>query len=241
MRSGKRLARQTRFLWRDLVNCYRYGPTAPRFAELIWIQPFQCQRALPHKSVIEMTGLPRRAGSGIVVQAPWPYEAAFPVTEHPIVRSCVDHWTSGIPWDATPSYRGLLRSIAEKGAADGCRNMQDVRCRYERLDEIYEEVRQEGRLKTQREVDAGKWRESGGVVIHLGPEGEPFFAGGGAHRFAIALILSLPMPAQIGCVHHSALPYLPKLRCSSPPPHKGELQDARVPKNRRSFLRRKEL
>ena len=102
--------------------------------------------------------------------------------------------------------------IEKHGVADGCRNLTDIVRRYDRLDLIFERAKQEGRLRTMEEVNPGCFREEGGVLIHVGPEGELFFGGLGAHRFAIARILKLPLPAMIGCVHVSAIPYLTQLR-----------------------------
>ena len=58
----------------------------------------------------------------------------------------------------------------------------------------------------------GNFRERGGILVHIGSDGEPCFAGAGYHRFAIAKILNLRFPAQIGCVHIEALDHLDEYR-----------------------------
>ena len=63
---------------------------------------------------------------------------------------------------------------------------------------------EKGALKTDIQSVSGK---GGADLLQL------FFGGSGCHRFAIARILELSIvPAQIGCVHKSAIPFLPILR-----------------------------
>ena len=91
----------------------------------------------------------------------------------------------------------MLSIIKKKPGADGCNNIDDIRQRYERLDELIEYLRLGGTFK-----EGTGFRESGGVYIHIGREGEMIFAGGGCHRLAIAQKLNLKeIPAQLGVVH----------------------------------------
>ena len=69
-------------------------------------------------------------------------------------------------------------------------------------------------MKTRNEIFKDNFREVGGIYIHIGVDGKPYFGGGGCHRFAIAHILQIIFPAQIGCVHVSAIPYLKGYRKS---------------------------
>jgi len=92
------------------------------------------------------------------------------------------------------------------GRFDGCETLEDVVRRYERLDEVFDQVRREGRLRTAAEL-GGSFRERGGVYVHIGRHSQPVFSLRGNHRLAIARILSLSlMPAQLGVVHPEALP-----------------------------------
>ena len=121
---------------------------------------------------------------------------------------------NGVTWEDTGIYEHMAALIAERGReVDGCINRDDIIDRYNRLDSIFDQIKMERRLRTRQELDPRNFREVGGIYVHIGPAGELYFGGGGCHRFAIARVLKLPMvPAQIGCVHQSAIPLLPTLR-----------------------------
>lgn len=212
LRKLQKEARHAQFHFRDLANYCRYGAVAPRFAERIWVNAEECELGMPPHVVRQLTGLHRRKhssrdASGKVVHQLWPHHEAIPVTEVPTVRFCIEHWVNGVSWENAGAYEHMEKLIAQRGRrVDGCESMEDVVRRYERLDSIFEQVRSEGRLQPDR----------GGPAIHIGPEGQPFFGGLAFHRFAMAWILNLRFPAQLGCVHHTALPWLPTFRAESP-------------------------
>lgn len=91
--------------------------------------------------------------------------------------------------------------------------MDDIIARYQRVDTLFQQVKEERVLRSRKEVKKNAFREQGGIIIHIGPGGKLFFGQGGHHRFAIAKILNIEyIPAQIGCVHVSAISELKKLR-----------------------------
>ncbi len=78
--------------------------------------------------------------------------------------------------------------------------------RYQALDELFELVASERRLRRQVELNSRSFRELNGVYVHIGRNAEVLFAGGGFHRLAIARVLGLEtIPAQLGVVHEEAL------------------------------------
>ena len=100
----------------------------------------------------------------------------------------------------------MMERIAERGELDGCRSLDDVIARYERLDVMFERVTREKRLRTMSEVRPDNFRERGGVYIHIGRHNNPIFGGGGCHRLAMAITLGIDeIPAQVGVVHPDAL------------------------------------
>ena len=100
----------------------------------------------------------------------------------------------------------LEKKISNNEISDhGIETEKEIVLRYEELDNIYYQIKKEGRLKSQSELFEGNFREKGGVLIHIGPNGEPYFGLKGNHRFAIAYILNIPIPAQIGLVHKSSV------------------------------------
>jgi hypothetical protein len=92
------------------------------------------------------------------------------------------------------------------GVFDGCRTIEDVERRHAAFDILFEQVAAEGRLRTRHELPGHRFREMGGVCVHVGRTGNLIRGGDGAHRLGMALALRLPvMPAMIGCVHRNAI------------------------------------
>ena len=194
--------RRVRERGRRLANVVRFGKAAPRPNERIWIDPAEVRHALG--------GLPVR--SGYVVDR-WPPADPVPFDEHVHVRFALAHWRDGVPWEETGAYDYMLEQIASRGRQDGCFDADDVRRRYERLDALFETVRREGRLRTRPELDSAARDEDGGILVHIGPAGEPAIGDSGKHRLTIARLLGLDaVPARIGYVHRDALGLLPRLR-----------------------------
>ncbi len=197
---------------RDLYNITKYGWAAPRFAERIWVNPCNCNMFIPGDIIREACGMHARAASGMVLSSSWPFEQAIQITDNPKIKYSIDHWVNSLPWEKTGVYEYMEKLIERKKRPDGCENIDDIVNRYRELDLVFEQIKKDGRIKTRDEIVKHNFREKGGVYIHIGIDGKPFFGNGGCHRFAIAHILQIPFPAQIGCVHVSAIPYLKNYR-----------------------------
>lgn len=198
---------------RDIQNRIIYGHNAPVFADRIWISPTDCTEAIESEAVSQAFHyLHPRNASGGVIDFLWPFERKVQIMKVKKIKCCVEHWVNGVPWEHTGIYDYMEMLLLKKGSVDGCKNMNDVIERYKNLDALFEEVKKEGRLKTRTEINPKAYREHGGILIHIGPNGKPYFGMGGAHRFAIAQILGIVMPAQLGIIHKSAIPLLPNLR-----------------------------
>jgi hypothetical protein len=99
--------------------------------------------------------------------------------------------------------RGWKRSAREHGVEE----------LYSALDRIFEQVREEGRLRTRMEIDPGSFREDGGIAISIDEAGRLLHSGNGHHRLAIALVLGLSrIPAQLHVIDPAAIPLLLTLR-----------------------------
>jgi hypothetical protein len=192
------------FLARDLPNCIRWGRDAPRFAELIWVDPQQ------------VTGVAMGAGvrsSGQVCRDWPPPRGVYGVDDDPIYQVAVARWVDGCSWEASGEIARMEQAIAQRGSVKGLRSRADIDRRCNQLDRLFETIQRDGTLRTQRELNPRAFRELGGIGIHLGPAGIPVRAENGRHRFAIARILRLRrMPARLGLVHVSALPHLGEAR-----------------------------
>jgi hypothetical protein len=187
-------------------NLVRFGRDAPRPNERLWIDPAAVEHALD--------GLPVR--SGYVVDT-WPPVEPARLEDHVHVRFALAHWRDGVPWEGTGAYEYMLERIAVRGRQDGCFDLDDVKRRYRRLDELYETVKRERRLRTRTELDRRARNEDGGILVHIGPSGEVAIGDSGKHRLTIAKLVGLDVvPTRIGYIHRDALPLLPTLRRPSP-------------------------
>jgi hypothetical protein len=189
---------------RDVTNRLRYGRAAPRYAELIWVDPRHIQWALVGRSdyatcsgrVIDIDAELRRTS----------------VHDTPRVRSSMARWVDGEPWERTADYRVMLDAIRAGKDWAGCRTEADLARRFAALDQLFDDTRSAGRLLARKELDPRAFREEGGILVCIGSGGEPLLYDG-FHRFAIALILGLPvMPAQLGYVDRRAVGQLDRYR-----------------------------
>ena len=200
------------FIIRDIIYKFKYGPDAPAYAECIWVDPRLIIRSISPQSVKAVTGRRSRKASGMVIDFAVFLKNTIDVADIQIVNFCINHWVNGLSWEKTGIYEYMKKLIAGQGMVDSCRNMDDLIERYKKLDIVFNMIKKEGRFRTQKEINIKNFRESGGIYIHIGPGGEPIFGWGGCHRFAIAKVLGLRFPAQIGCVHPDAIPFLPGFR-----------------------------
>jgi flagellin-specific chaperone FliS len=206
--SGKRIP----VFYRDLLNKIKYGWLAPAYAERIWIEPSRCRYSIKPESIINATGHHAKRASGKVINFSSMENQIIPIFEVEKIKYSLDHWENGISWEDTGIYEYMEKRILKNGSADSCYNIDDVIKRYKKLDLIFEQIKREGRFRIRTEIKPDNFRESGGILIHIGPEGEPIFGWRGCHRIAIAIILGLKFPAEIGCVHINSISYLPEYR-----------------------------
>ena len=205
------------------------------FIERIWVNPRKSNRVFYEGVVEEMSGgLNKSKLSGKIIDKSWPSEKSFDITELPkqniddwfIYRAsghklsyeerlkyrfkfCIDHWVNGTSWQDTGAYDFFLSAVEILNIkTDKCYNINDIYNRYNNLDRVFEQVKREGRLRTIEEVDPSNSWEEKEPMVHIGPNLECYFQPHGVHRFAIAYILDLKLPAQLGLVHISSLPYL---------------------------------
>lgn len=185
-----------RSLWRDARNLIRHGTAAPRWGELVWVDP---------EAVTSFVSSHNRSYTGQVIGGDWDL-ATVPLIEHEKFVACHQHWVEGMPWEETGIIDLIVEDIEQYGSKDGCTTREEVVSRYHQLDDIFEQVKEEKRLRTRQEVDPKAYREVGGIYIHIDRKDSPVFGNGGCHRLAIAHVVGLEnVPAQVGVVHEEAL------------------------------------
>ncbi len=192
---------------RNLGNLVRYGPGAPRYGELIRVDPAQIERVLPFGAFGKDLGA-REVGNllAAVLHSDKYFKGARPIDEDRRVRICRAHWVYNLSWEETGLYAYEQEQL-EKGRGGGrYRSMEDVKKRFENLDRIFEQVKKEGRLRSAAELPGEDNHGNRETVVHVGPGGEPLWGGGGGnHRFVIAYILKVPLYVRLGCVYAGAL------------------------------------
>jgi hypothetical protein len=204
LRKARNAVRQRLLRSRDILNIIRYGRGAPKYAERIWVDPKALRYALhgPGHYI---------ACSGKVASIEGLLKPVD-LRRTPRVSSCFAHWVDGVPWQETHDYSVTLKAVLNGKKWARCNTEQELLERYRKLDRIFDETKNLGRIKTRRELEPRTFREEGGVLICLGKGGEPLLYNG-FHRFSIALILELPViPAQLGYVDPTALDSLERYR-----------------------------
>ena len=195
-------AQRPRKFLRDLLNRLRFGAEGPLSDMAVFPDPVRGTEGFFWPGGPKL----RRHSSGLVLEGDWDLNRS-PVQEGFKFTSCHMHWVEGADWEETPVFRDLMAKLERGEAPDGCRSVEEVKERYSRLDRIFAETRQRGRLLRMHELpDAYYRREHGATFVHLARDGTCLRSGGGNHRFAIARILELPeIPAQLGVVHPLAI------------------------------------
>ena len=86
------------------------------------------------------------------------------------IRSCIDHWEKGIPWEETGIFDFLEKEIENhpRNIFDDCGNRKELKKRYARLDRLFETVRAEGGLKTNRGWISGHSGKGTGFIATWG-------------------------------------------------------------------------
>jgi hypothetical protein len=193
-------------LSRDLLNYFRFGLTAPRYAELIWVNPHQIFFCIESRSKLIAS-----VCSGYITNIS-EYFTLENFRDTYQYRSCLSHWVDHLPWEKTTDYSMMLKGIESGKFWVGCKTEQELLYRYQKLDDIFLQVKRARRFKTSKELDPKAFREEGGIIISIGERGEPLIFDG-YHRLSIALIQNLSLiPAQLGAVDTRALDNLEKYR-----------------------------
>jgi hypothetical protein len=166
----------------------RYGLSAPKFADRIFIDP---KKVLHHSTA----GFDRK-DSGLIIEGDWDKQIE-PLTRIKKIPIVYEYFEGQKTWDECGAYKNMAELMKTHPGADGCFTEADVVKRYERLSELITHLKSGGEF-----LEGEGFREEGGVYIHIGRQGQLIFGGGGCHRLAISQKLNIPIiPCQIGVVH----------------------------------------
>ncbi|MDJ1430968.1 hypothetical protein [Halostagnicola sp. A-GB9-2] len=154
--------------------------------------PFTLVSVDPNEISVANRSIDKYLATGAVRGGDWdlqttPYEASI---KH---RSVEQRYIDGKAWTETDVYGELCRRIDEEGEADGCFSRDDLERRYERIDRLYESIRNRGYDPTKQYEGADSRIASSldQVCVSIGRDGDLVFCGGGNHRLSIAKVLEL--------------------------------------------------
>ena len=203
-RVARHLVLKTELLANMLYGRLRAGASRPVPGELVYIPTREITQF-----VIGANGSRKR--TGYLTSRKWQPQCA-PIESFPKIAFCIAHFEKGIPWSKTGAYERMLEKIRQKGAMDGCKTFDDVVLRYSRVDEMFEDVKEKGKLDAAGPTGSTEHMRNG-ILVHIDQNGHPIFGLGGCHRFATAKILKLSeIPALIGFVHPNGLSTLERYR-----------------------------
>lgn len=196
--------------FRDRKNRRNFGPAAPKFAELLWVDPRRidyCLTRLP-------AGVTPRTASALVVDFETAGIAYKPFSETVQFRSCYQHWCGGLPWEDTEDFLNSMRKVTALRLGVSRMTKSMVRKRYLALDKLYAEAKDTRLFKTQKQLKPWNFREFGGIQVSIDAHGTlALVRASGMHRLSIAKILGLELiPAQIGLVDVRAVDHVESLR-----------------------------
>lgn len=208
LRSSYRGFRERLLIYKkDLRNKLKYGWSAPLFNERIWVDPRKIEYMIEREEVERVSGLHRSKASGVIVD--WSEVENFKHIEEEFrIQYCYAHWKEGKSWEEL----GVIDHMS-KSKKYGSWPRKKIKARFEMLDRAFEETKKERRLKTREEMDPSNFRESEGILVHIGADGDVIFGGNGFHRLAIAKVLELEkIPACVGLVDRDSIKYLDEYR-----------------------------
>lgn len=136
------------------------------------INPQKIHFYIPAEIVMKKYGHPRFL-NGLAINDAELLQHKVSIFAEPKIKYCVDHFVDGISWKDLPIEDAPME-------------------RYFQLDCLFKKVKQTGFFK---DIPGDN------VLIHM-INGEPYFAGGGYHRLAIALIQglrSIPVDVSLIC------------------------------------------
>lgn len=180
----------------------RGDAAAPHPWAPITVDPYDIEyanKAAPVHGGENVTEFDSISDAGRVVGGNWDRRVRVRFEEMPKCRGVRRHFEDGVPWEETELWANLVAAIDARGSIDGCRNRQELRQRYRRIDDLYRSIEEHGFVPRSeftpwydvtRRLDLPK--------VNVGRDGTlTKAAGSGYHRIAIARVLEIPVPVRV--------------------------------------------
>lgn len=177
-------------------NRLKYGKAAPNPFEIIYVDPEDIEyykyRNDYYFVASDKHKFKKWKDAGKIKEGNWD-KLETKIDEMPKYRAVKQHFEEGVSWEETRIYDHMLKMIEVNGSADGCTNRKDLEERYNRIDNLYENIKDSG-YKRQSEINKNRgWKAKlDEITVSIGRKGDFIFGdGGGWHRLSIAKILNL--------------------------------------------------
>lgn len=174
----------------DVSNSMRYGRYFPKKHQLIYVRTSEILMRNPvlnyHHSAVVLGG-----DWDLSVFSIWDDRAS-----NQNFLLFLDALQNGSPFEKSK----IFERTSERWKKKNYLSEKDVITRYKVLSELLAIVLKRNELPPVGEL--GRFREFGGILIHLGRNFQPILGRAGSHRLAIAHFAGLDIiPAQIGAIH----------------------------------------
>lgn len=181
-----------KYIRRDAFNIINYGLNSPRSAERLFVNPNDIKIQL-----VENFG---RSDTGRVVYGNWDLNT-IPLHYNTKIKIVYKKFDLGISWKEAGAYEHMKEKMRITPGVDGLFDDEDIQRRYEELDSLISHLKEGNKL-----LERNRFREKGGIYVHIGRRGQLIFGGGGHHRLAICQKLAIyRIPVQVGVVHYDAV------------------------------------
>lgn len=192
----------------DSKNYYKYGKKAPKYGELIFLNPDDVVKRISARDI------EYKYHSAMVVDS-WNNEKELYIAEEEKTKAIYRRYVSNCSWEES-GYVDILLDDIKKGLCTDLNNKEQIIRRCEGLDKLFEEIKRDRIIKSRKEINRFNYREIGGIEISISNNGELIKTHGGNHRLILAKIFNMEIiPAVIGLVHEDALDKFVEVREAS--------------------------
>ncbi len=123
-----------------------------------------------------------------------------PIKRSKKFQGVIQRYKNGYEWHETVVFDHMLELIEDGKYPDGCKSIQNVRQRYDKIDKLYHDIKFNG-YKSGEKLPSDRG-DIADVCVAIGRNGEFHLQGDGVHRVTIARVLNIPeIPAKVSMRH----------------------------------------
>lgn len=214
---GKSLTVKMGTFTTTVMNSLRYDSPANPYTE-IEISPANMDHCTNQFSHL--------AGLGRVIGGNWDLKSQLEqVNDDPIIKGIEQRFEYGMNWKDTDYFEFAKKRLSEPHPESfkRCKNLDELitkRCVY--VDQLYKDIAcngYRGDVDSPLDNAIGTSTHDLHPVVLIGRNGEILFSGSGKHRFAIARVLNIKIPANVSVRHTQWQLIRDRLATSRPKQH----------------------